>query len=97
MANSFQTKSNAENIYLILVVIFGLVVGYMLYSSAILPVAEESSGVAVKPVDTEYMAKLEALKLDFGIFDNIVFKELKIFGEIPVVPGKTGKADPFGP
>jgi hypothetical protein len=72
------------------------VIGYILYSNALIPIPV-AEPVATRPPDTENVARLEALKLDFSIFDNIIFKELKIFGEIPVVPGKTGKTDPFSP
>lgn len=98
MANTFSSQNSSENLYTALIVIFGMVLGYLLYSNQFfpieLPVAEVT---AVRPDDVENAAKLESLRLNFGIFDNISFRELKIFGAIPVVPGATGKNDPFNP
>ena len=98
MATPFQSKSSSDNIYTVLIVIFGLVLGYILYSNALIPLADNGENeIAVVPPDAENIARLEAIKFDFTIFDNIIFKELRIFGEIPVIPGVTGKADPFSP
>ncbi len=96
MATSFQTKTNSDNIYVVLIIIFGLVLGYILYSNDLIPVGDSDAGVAVVPPDKENIAKLESIKFDFTIFDDIIFRELRIFGEIPVLPGVTGKTDPFG-
>ena len=90
-------KSNPDNLYSILVVICGLVIGYILYSNSFFPLTPEAINPPAIPPDTDVMARFDALKLDFSVFDNMAFKELKIFGDIPVTPGVTGKTDPFSP
>ncbi|MDO8495180.1 MAG: hypothetical protein Q7S32_01470 [bacterium] len=97
MAQYFQSQSKSENLYAILIIVFGMVLGYILYSNDVIPAQVALEPEATRPSDTESMTRLESLKLDFSIFDSIIFKELKVFGEIPVVPGNTGKNDPFSP
>lgn len=98
MANNFSSQNSSENLYAVLIVIFGVVLGYLLYSNQFFPIELPVAEVAaVRPDDPANTAKLESLQLNFGIFDNISFRELKIFGAIPVVPGATGKNDPFSP
>lgn len=92
----FNPKTNPENIYAFLIGLLGLVLGYIFYSNQFFSI-EEPAPAAVRPLDTGNVAKLEAIKLDFSIFENIIFQELKVFGEIPVMPGVTGKNDPFHP
>lgn len=94
--NNFKSKPSPENIYAFLIVLFGVVLGYILYSHQLFSITEPVS-MTVRPPDTENMAKLEAVKLDFSIFENIIFQELRVFGEIPVTPGTTGKDNPFSP
>ncbi len=43
------------------------------------------------------LSKFKDLSLDFSIFDDVRFKSLRIFGESPVQPGQTGRADIFAP
>lgn len=98
MSSPFQSKSSSETVYVALIVIAGLVLGYILYSNGLVPAGvDTTTTTALVPAEAENIAKLEAIKFDFSIFDNIIFRELKVFGEVPVVPGITGKADPFVP
>lgn len=98
MANSYSSQNSPENLYAILIIVFGVVLGYILYSNQPFPIEVSAPALeAARPDEAETVTKLENISLDFSIFDNIVFKELKIFGEIPVIPGVTGKNDPFSP
>lgn len=49
----------------------------------------------VSPSATE--EKLKAVKLDFSVFDNKLFKSLKSHGVLPVIKGETGRQNPFEP
>ena len=41
--------------------------------------------------------KLKEIKLDLGILDSELFQALKSHGVLPVVPGETGRSNPFQP
>ena len=98
MASQFSSQKSPENLYAILIIIFGVVLGYIFYSNQLFfPEIATPALEGTRPDEAENVTKLENVSLDFSIFDNIIFKELKIFGEIPVVPGVTGKNDPFSP
>lgn len=98
MANQFSSQNGSENLYVVLIIIFGVVLGYIFYSSQLFSIEVSAPASEVtRPDDAETVTKLESVFLDFSIFDNVIFKELKIFGEIPVTPGITGKNDPFSP
>ncbi len=98
MVNQYSSQTGSKNLYAILIIIFGAVLGYILYSNQLFyPEIVAPSLETVRPDDAETVTKLENVALDFSIFDNIIFKELKIFGEIPVTPGVIGKNDPFSP
>lgn len=88
-------ENSPNNLYLGLIVVFGLGLGYLLYSNATVPTPELSSAnIAASETDA---LKIESLRLDLSIFENLLFKELKIFGDIPVEPGTTGKTNLFSP
>lgn len=89
------SKPNSDNLYAGLILLFALVLGYVLYSSAIFPVAVEEPVVQV--ARDEMLSKIDSINLNFSIFDLVSFKQLKIFGLIPVKPGETGRDDPFAP
>ncbi len=35
--------------------------------------------------------------IDFSILDDLTYRSLRVFGELPVTPGVSGKSDPFSP
>lgn len=87
-------SSQNSRLYFGLIILLGLFLGYLLYTSKLIPLSALPAE-PVLPPDSGIAAKIENLRLNFGVFDNIIFKELRIFGDIPVRPGVTGKADPF--
>lgn len=91
--SNITRPSSSENIFLALIIVAGLMIGYILYTN--MPVAAPEIEPVPVPADEGVMAKIEKIKLDFSVFDNILFKELKIFGEIPVIPGEMGRENPF--
>lgn len=94
MPNPFQ--SNSGSLFVGLIIFLGLIVGYFMYSGGVAFVSQPSF-VSVTSPDQEKITKLESINLDLSIFDKIAFKQLKIFGSIPVNQGKVGKSNPFSP
>jgi len=80
---------NSEKLFIILILFFGLAAAFLLASNAEAPLLRETGTAREIPAD------LRSIKLDFSIFDSILFKQLKVFGIIPVTPGQTGREDPF--
>ena len=83
--------NNPEKLFVILILFFGLAVAFLLTSSAETPSLVETAVVREIP------AELRSLNLNFSIFDQVLFKKLKVFGIIPVNPGQTGRDNPFRP
>lgn len=82
---------NSEKLFVILILFFGLAVAFLLASNA------EAPSVVETAIVREISPELSSAKLDFSIFDSILFKQLKVFGIIPVNPGQTGRDNPFLP
>lgn len=89
------TKNSTSPIILIAIVAIGLILGYFYYSFALKDQAQQITPFTISPEDN--LSKFANLKLDFGPFDDIKFRSLRIFGESPVQSGITGKADLFAP
>ncbi len=92
MAVSPTNKTDTEKLFIILILFLGLVIAYLLAVNT--NVSTSSQPVAVA---REISPELRSANLDFSILDNILFKQLKVFGIIPVNPGQTGRANPFAP
>ncbi len=95
MAETNKSKpASSENLFIGLIIFLGLVIAYVLYSGSTPAVIDLSLQPSVKE---NFAPEIENLSLDFSIFDRILFKQLKIFGVIPVKPGQTGRDNPFAP
>ena len=95
-SNKLKTKSNTDNLFAGLIIFVGLVLGYVLYSSY----PEGLFGTVTIPFAPrldDLGQKVEKLDLRFAVLDRIASSQLEIFGELPVVPGATGKEDLFSP
>lgn len=85
-------KPDSEKLFIILILFAGLAISFLL-----------ASGVKVAPVSQPVVARGEissefrSLNLDLSVLDNILLKQLKVFGIIPVNPGQTGRDNPFAP
>ncbi len=78
-------------IMLVLIVVLGIIVGYVMYSQT----SGESVDVPLSVAgDTSYV-KFKDLHFDFSLFQNQQFNSLVIYGEYPIQPGVVGKQDPF--
>ena len=89
------TKNTTSPVILFAVTALGLIAGYFYYSQALQDQTPPIASVDIS-VD-ENLAKLKDLKFDFSGLDNLTFKNLKIFGDSPVLPGATGRTDIFAP
>ena len=78
----------------IAIIVLGIIAGYLFFSMTI-----QGGEMGIPPPVTtdDTLSKFKDISLDFSIFDDARFKSLKIFGESPVQPGLTGRADIFAP
>jgi hypothetical protein len=87
--------SSPSKLYAALIVLIGLIGGYVVYSSWIKP-----TETIVPPAQVSNqgdLASFKSLKIDFSAIDSVASKGLVIFGDSPVSPGVTGKKDLFAP
>lgn len=94
MAAAGTSKENPSKVIPIAIMVLGIVAGYLFFSMTI-----QGNEVGIPPpvLADDTLSKFKNLGLDFSIFDDTRFKSLKIFGELPVQPGPTGRTDIFAP
>jgi len=85
-------KRQTSNILIYLLILLGLLGGYIYYSQI---AVSDVEAVPALPKDT--LSGFKEIILDFEIFQRIDFKNLKIIGESPVKPDPGGKTDLFAP
>jgi hypothetical protein len=88
-------KENSSKVIPIAIVVLGFVAGYLFYFLTIKGTEAEIPSPAVSQDDT--LSRFKDINLDFSVFDDFRFKSLKVFGELPVQPGTTGRVDIFAP
>jgi hypothetical protein len=79
-------------ILLYLIVLLGVVLGY-LYNSQANPAASVPP-VPVK-VQLTTLQPLANLKIDYSLLTSTQFQQLQVFGELPVRPQSGGRGNPF--
>lgn len=89
------TKNSPSPVISLAIIALGLIVGYFYYAQALKDQPQPFAPFEVPAGDT--LVKFKNLTLDFGPFDDVQFKALRIFGESPVQPGATGRVDIFAP
>lgn len=72
-----------------LIVLVGVVLGY-LYAGAQDPAAAVPTQPVLGPVDA-----LKGAKVDTQFLQSDAFKTLRVYGELPVVPERGARNDPF--
>jgi hypothetical protein len=84
-----------SKLYVSLIVLIGLIGGYVAYSQWIKP----SETLVPPPVIStkDSPATLKSIKIDFNVLGDSTYKKLITSGESPVSPGITGKKDLFAP
>lgn len=87
--------SQPSKLYILLIILIGLVGGYVVYSQWISPM---QAVIPPPPVSNQDdLATFKDLKIDFSALGGAITKELVVSGESPVNPGVTGKKDLFAP
>lgn len=90
----FQPKTSS--FLPITLIVLGLAAGVLFYFQLIKP--GRPTQIDLTPELRDEIAKLRKfknLKLNFSIFDSQEFKNLRIFGDVPVRPSPGGKTDLF--
>ncbi|HEY4506558.1 MAG TPA: hypothetical protein VJH71_00070 [Candidatus Paceibacterota bacterium] len=90
-----SNKSTTSPVILFAIIALGFIVGYFYYSQFSSQNILESAPLAIPEDDN--LTKFNSLTLDFGPFDNLNFKSLRVFGESPVQAGVSGRPDIFAP
>ncbi len=84
---------NQSRIISLLIILVGLVGGYVYYSNSY---SEELFPLPVN-IQKSTLQLFKEMVIDFSILDDSVFRSLRVYGELPVTPGVSGKSDPFSP
>lgn len=74
------------------IIFIGFAVGYLYYSQT----SETLTDTGGAPIDPNLLY-FENAKFDFSVLDRPSYKDLEIYGEIPVNPGVTGRKNVFAP
>ncbi|TSC90922.1 MAG: hypothetical protein G01um10142_172 [Parcubacteria group bacterium Gr01-1014_2] len=92
------TKTETKSSLPVILILFALIAGLLFYFQILKPSQVNEYGI-FPDLQKEYSSfkVFKNLSLDFSIFDRIDFKELRIFGEVPVKPSPGGKTDLFSP
>lgn len=89
------TSPSSSKFYIALIVIIGLVGGYVGYSQWLKPAEASIPPLVISNPDG--LKAFTNLKIDLNILDDSAYKGLITSGESPVNPGVTGKKDIFAP
>ncbi len=91
-----MTTQSSSKLYIILIVLTGLVGGYVFYSQWIQP---SEAAVPAPPIGNtrDGLSEFKDMKINFSILNDATYKGLITSGESPVNPGVTGKKDLFAP
>jgi len=85
-------KLNRSIILIIMVAAFAI--GYLYYSQS----SQLIQVISEQPASTkDDLNSFKDISLSFSVLDDSRFKSLRVFGELPVKPGVTGKRDLFSP
>lgn len=90
-----MTSPSSPKLYIILIVLVGLVGGYIVYSQWLVPTETIIPALVISGQDN--LTAFKNLKIDFNVLDDSAYKSLITSGESPVNPGITGKKDLFAP
>ena len=82
----------------VILIVLAVVAGFLFYFQILKPGQINEYGVS-PDLQKEYSSfrMFKNLSLDFSVFDRADFKNLRIFGEVPVKPAPGGKTDLFAP
>lgn len=93
-----QQKKQQILIYILIlvVVVTSLVLYFGFFRAPILQTEEQPGFLGGVPVEvTKIGAVVERIKSLIQVLDDPLFKSLKVHGDLPVKPDKTGRSNPF--
>jgi len=90
-----MTSPSSSKLYIALIILAGLIGGYITYSQWIKPAEALIPAPLISSQDS--LAAFKDLKIDFKVLNDSTYKNLITSGESPVNPGVTGKKDLFAP
>ena len=88
-------STGPSKLYVLLIILIGLIGGYVFYGQWIKPSEAAIPAPAVDKQDN--LNSFRNMRIDFAAIKNISSKDLVVSGEAPVNPGVTGKKDLFAP
>lgn len=88
-----NTHHTTNPLILLLIMVLGVIAGYMFYRQGGDAVVPSVPAAANDPAFVKY----KDFKFDFTLFQNPSFTDLKTYGQVPIVPGSTGRQDVFAP
>ncbi|MDP3954083.1 MAG: hypothetical protein Q8Q06_01535 [bacterium] len=94
--NKMPLRSTGQsNVTAYLFIFIGIVAGYLFYSQTLQDRVLEVAPLPIREGDS--LDQLKDKSFDFSVFDNVEYRNLRLFGEVPVNPGVTGRIDIFAP
>jgi len=87
-----MAPSRQSPIILYLIMVLGFVLGF-LYNSQMDPSA--AAPALLPKFQITSLKGLDTLRIDYSILEQSQFKELRIFGQLPVQASNGGSSDPF--
>lgn len=87
-------KTYTSRLLIILIIIVGFGGGYFYFSQL---VSEPSVSISPFANKKDDLAEFKDFKLNTAILEDKTYRVLQVFGELPVIPGVTGKQNPFVP
>lgn len=87
-------KTSQTNLFTILIIVVGIVGGYLYYAQVDITLELPASTVVQSKDD---LTQFENININFSVLDDERFKNLRVQGESPVDAGQTGKRDIFAP
>lgn len=91
-------RTETRSILPVILIVFAVVSGILFYFQILRP-SQVNEYEILPDLQKEYLSLrvFKNLSLDFSVFDRIDFKNLRIFGEVPVKPSPAGKTNLFAP
>lgn len=87
-------KTYTNRLLIMLIIIIGFGGGYFYFSQL---VSEPSVSISPFSDKEDDLSAFKDFRLNTAVLEDKTFQALQIFGELPVIPGATGKQNPFVP
>jgi len=88
-------QKKRQTILISVLIVVAFIAGFVLYSNYKNKPKIEESQESISKIISSFERELGQIKLELDILDNELFKSLKSYGVLPVIPGETGRENPF--